>query len=144
MDLGLAGKTAIVTGGASNIGKASVLGFAREGANVVITDMDEKQYQKTAVEAKALGGDVLVIPTDAGSKESVEVVVDRPDEEIEKEIRLTFWSVIHCNRAVARNMIERKYGKIVTLGSGAGGTGPLGGPTTKQTARSRGTSRSKA
>ena len=38
MDLGLAGKTVIVTGGASNIGRAISLNFAKEGANVVVVD----------------------------------------------------------------------------------------------------------
>ena len=43
MDFGLAGKTAIVTGGASNIGHGIVMAFAKEGTNVVIADIDEAQ-----------------------------------------------------------------------------------------------------
>ena len=46
MDLGLAGKTVIVTGGASNIGRAISLNFAKEGANVVVVDWDHAQAQK--------------------------------------------------------------------------------------------------
>ena len=46
MDLGLSGKTAIVTGGASNIGKAITEGLSREGANVVIADVDEAQSRR--------------------------------------------------------------------------------------------------
>ncbi|MDY7038113.1 MAG: SDR family NAD(P)-dependent oxidoreductase, partial [Thermodesulfobacteriota bacterium] len=42
MDLELAGKTAIITGGASNIGRAISLTFGGEGANVVIVDLDEE------------------------------------------------------------------------------------------------------
>ena len=156
MDLGLAGKTVIVTGGASNIGRATVLAFAREGAKVVIADMDEKQAQKTANDASALGANAVVIKADVGDRESVEtmvkkaldafgsievlvnnvawanqgpLLVDKPDEEIEKEIRLNFWSTIYCSRAVARHMIERKYGKIVNLGSDAGRAGVPRGVT---------------
>ena len=43
MDLGYKGKSVIVTGGSSNINRANVLAFAREGANVVIADIDDKQ-----------------------------------------------------------------------------------------------------
>lgn len=56
MDLSLAGKTVLVTGGASNIGRGMVLAFAKEDANVVIIDIDEKQGEKVAAEANALGG----------------------------------------------------------------------------------------
>ncbi len=48
MDLGLSGKTAIVTGGASNIGKAIAEGLVAEGANVVIADVDNAQAEKVA------------------------------------------------------------------------------------------------
>ncbi|MBL7119418.1 MAG: SDR family NAD(P)-dependent oxidoreductase [Dehalococcoidia bacterium] len=137
MDLGLAGKTVIVTGGASNIGRAIVLTFAREGAKIAIAELDEKQAHKTADDAKALGGNALVIRTDVGNRESVETMVkktldafgsvdvlvnnvawanhgplfvDKPDDEIEKETRLNFWSVIYCSRAVAKHMIGPKRG----------------------------------
>ena len=43
MDLGLANKSVVVTGGGSNIGRGIVLGFAREGANITIGDVDTAQ-----------------------------------------------------------------------------------------------------
>ena len=43
MELNLAGKTVIVTGGASHIGRSITLAFAKEGSNVVIADIDEAQ-----------------------------------------------------------------------------------------------------
>ena len=52
MDLGLAGKSVIVTGGGSNIGRGISLAFAKEGVNLAIADLDETQAQKTAEEAK--------------------------------------------------------------------------------------------
>jgi NAD(P)-dependent dehydrogenase (short-subunit alcohol dehydrogenase family) len=45
MDLELKGKSVIVTGGGSNIGRGIVLGFAAEGANITIGDIDESQAQ---------------------------------------------------------------------------------------------------
>ncbi len=50
MDLELNNKTAIVTGGASNIGKAIAEGFAAEGANVVVADVDKKQAERVVEE----------------------------------------------------------------------------------------------
>lgn len=56
MELGLAGKTVIVTGGASNVGRGIVLAFAGEGSHVVIADIDGVQSEKTAALARKRGG----------------------------------------------------------------------------------------
>ncbi len=150
MDLGLTGKTAIVTGGASNIGRGICFTFAREGANVVIADRDEKQAKKTATEINALGaGRAIAIATDVTQTDSVEAMVKRaledfkkidvlvndaawtndrlfvekPRDEWEKEIDICYRGVIHCTRAVLDHMIQRKYGKIVSIASDAARVG---------------------
>lgn len=149
MDLNLAGKTAIVTGGGSNIGRAIVLAFAREKSNVVIADIDETQGRKVANEAAALGVKSLVIKTDVTDFDSVTAMVKRtidefskldvlvnnvgwtldrlfiekPRLEWEKEVNINLWGVLNCTRAVLDHMIERKYGKIVSIGSDAGRMG---------------------
>ena len=66
MNLGLTGKTVIVTGGGSNIGRATSLTFAREGANVVIAELKAAFAEKVASEANALkaGGRTIVVETD--------------------------------------------------------------------------------
>ena len=58
MELGLTGKTVIVAGGASNVGRGIVLAFAREGSNIVIADIDGAQGEKTAELARKQGGKV--------------------------------------------------------------------------------------
>ena len=77
MELGLAGRTAIVTGGASHIGRRIALDLASEGANVVIADIDIKQSQRVSDEAKANGWNVEPIDCDVTSIESVEGLIKK-------------------------------------------------------------------
>jgi len=150
MDLGLAGKTVIVTGGASNIGRAIALNFAREGSNVVIADIDEGQAQKVASEANTQGGGrTIVVRTDVTDHQDVEAMVKRasdefgrihvlvnnvgwvfdrlfleqPREEWEKVVNINLWSDINCMRAVLPQMAENGYGRIVSISSEAGRMG---------------------
>lgn len=77
MDLELAGKSVIVTGGASNIGRAITLGFAREGARITIAELDAAQAEKVASEALKLGAKaVQVIKTDVTQMDQVKAMVD--------------------------------------------------------------------
>lgn len=69
MDLGLANKTAVVVGGSSNIGRATVLALAREGANVVIVARNRVDCERVAAEA---GGQSHVITADATKYEDLE------------------------------------------------------------------------
>lgn len=72
----LAGKTAIVTGAGSGIGKASALAFAKAGANVVCADIDEKKAKETAVSIEEQGGTAVAHFLDVTSYESVKTTVD--------------------------------------------------------------------
>ena len=150
--LGLEGKTAIVTGGGSNIGRGIVIAFAKQGTNVAIAEMDEAQGAKVAKEANAIGkSKVENIRTDVTDWESVQAMVKKTldqfgqvdilvnvvgwvkddlfirksREDWEKEIDRNFWSDINCTRAVLDHMIERKYGKIISIGSDAARVGQL-------------------
>ncbi|MBL7119420.1 MAG: SDR family oxidoreductase [Dehalococcoidia bacterium] len=150
MDLGLEGKTVIVTGGASNVGRGIVLAFAREKANVVIADLDEKQAQRTAADAEAEGGRATSVSADVCDSTAVEamvnasldafggidvlvnnvtwavqgpLLVDKQDDEIEREIRTAYLSAVLCTRAVARHLIDQGHGRIINLGSNSGRSG---------------------
>jgi 2-hydroxycyclohexanecarboxyl-CoA dehydrogenase len=149
MELGLAGKTVIVTGGASNVGRGIVLAFAGEGSDIVIADIDQVQAEKTAKLARQQGGRVLVVKTDVTAPEQCQAMVkktldefgrldilvncvgwiydrlfiEKPREEWVKEVDTNYWSVINCVRAVIDHMITQKRGKIISLASDAGKIG---------------------
>ncbi|MBW2424462.1 MAG: SDR family oxidoreductase [Deltaproteobacteria bacterium] len=144
MNLDLGGKCTIITGGSGGIGRGLVLGFAAEGAPVVIATRDGEKGQQVADAAKDLPGEVLVVPTDVTRKDAVETMVEtatkrfgpvevlvnnaggvyhprpfleKPREEAEWEVNLNIWGVYNCTRAVGRGMVERGRGSIVNITS---------------------------
>jgi len=85
MELQLAGKTVIVTGGASNIGRAISLAFAEEGANVVIANRHLEGGQRVASIANTLGsGRCIAIRTDVTKLDDVEAMVESTLKEFNK------------------------------------------------------------
>ena len=75
MDLNLKGKSVVVTGGGSNIGRAIVLGFAAEGAHITIGDLDERQAEKVAGLARQNGAaSVQAVTTDVTDLEQVKAM----------------------------------------------------------------------
>ena len=146
MDLGLNGKTAIITGGSGGIGRGLVLEFAREGCNVVSASRDEATGQKLADEARQLGlaGRGLAVKTDVTQRTSVDAMValarsnfgpvdvlvnnaggvahpsdfEKLDEEARRwEIVLNIDGVVNCCQAVAEDMLSRQQGSIVNISS---------------------------
>jgi 2-hydroxycyclohexanecarboxyl-CoA dehydrogenase len=153
VELNLAGRSVIVTGGGSNIGRAIVHAFAREGCHVTIAEIDAAQAEKVAAEAARLGAaSAVVVRTDVTDWDSVRALVrevqsrrggvdvlvnnaggtldapfmDKAREDWERDIRLNLWGTIQCTRAVLDGMIARKAGAIVSIGSDAGRVGQYG------------------
>jgi NAD(P)-dependent dehydrogenase (short-subunit alcohol dehydrogenase family) len=88
----LRGKTSVVTGGASGIGRALALRFAREGANVVVADLDAAGMEAVAAEARGLGVKALTVRADVSELGQVEALAARAFE--------TFGAVhVLCNNA---------------------------------------------
>ena len=151
MELGLSGKTVVVTGGGSNIGRSIVHAFADEGSNIVIAELDPTQGQRVAqeVEARGTGSRVAVVTTDVTNHDSVNSMVEtataefggvdvlvnnagwtidrlfleKPREEWEREVQVNLWGAINCIHAVLPGMVERQGGSIVCLSSDAGRMG---------------------
>jgi NAD(P)-dependent dehydrogenase (short-subunit alcohol dehydrogenase family) len=147
-------RVAIVTGGASGIGKAICTRMATEGADVVVADIAIEQAKEVAKELNAIGPRVTAIRVDATKSHDANQMVDavlgefgridilvnnvggtarerkgpfcESTEEVwDWVIDLNLKSVRNCTRAVINHMIERKSGKIVNIGSVAGVKGSV-------------------
>ena len=146
MDLGLKGKTVIITGGSGGIGHGLVVEFAREGANVVSASRDVATGEKLAERARAqrCAGQVLPVATDVTDRASVDAMVaqargrfgpvdvlvnnaggvkrncafeDLDDETRRWELALNIDGVVNCTLAVASDMLGRGQGSVVNISS---------------------------
>ncbi len=72
----LANKVALITGAGSGIGRATAHLFAREGAKVVVVDVNVEDGQATVDAVRAAGGDSVFIQTDVGKMEQVRAMID--------------------------------------------------------------------
>jgi NAD(P)-dependent dehydrogenase (short-subunit alcohol dehydrogenase family) len=143
----LRGRTAVVTGGASGIGRALILRFARDGANVVVADVDEPGMASVAGEAQALGVKAVAVRTDVSERSDVEALAARAFEvfgavhvlcnnagvaawggiesathrDWQWVLGVNLWGVIHGVEAFVPRMIARgEPGHIVNTASMAG------------------------
>ena len=139
----LVDKVALITGAASGIGKEIALAFAREGAKVVIADLDQKAAQETAYEIDPTVQRALGIAMDVSNEEQVEAGMSRVIETFGRldilisnagvqivapivEFEFAEWKKllsIHLDgaflttRAALRQMYRQKSGSIIYMGS---------------------------
>lgn len=143
----LAGSVAIVTAAGTGIGEAVARTFAREGASVVLVDIDEAAVKRVADEIGASGGRAQAMRADMTRSQSVndmtgevvkrfetvDILVNAAggfhrlapitgisDEEWDRVIDLNLKSVFYGSRAVAPIMMEKRKGRIINIASGAG------------------------
>jgi NAD(P)-dependent dehydrogenase (short-subunit alcohol dehydrogenase family) len=148
----LAGKVAVVTGGGSGIGRASAMCFAREGARLVIVDLDAAAVGTTASGIERDGGMAIGVPGDVARGEDVEKVIERtvqafgrptillnnaatssfgtlvesPAQELDRVLAVNVRSAWVCARAVIPLMREAGGGAIVNMSSITGIVGAPG------------------
>ena len=75
MDMGLKGKTAVVTGSSLGLGKAMAIGLAQEGSNVTICARRNEHLETTKKEIENTGVQVLSVEADMNSKNDIEKVI---------------------------------------------------------------------
>ena len=75
MDEGHEGRVAVVTGGAGGIGRATALELARQGAAVVVADLDDAGAQETVAQVEALGRAASFVRTDVSSADELEALM---------------------------------------------------------------------
>jgi NAD(P)-dependent dehydrogenase (short-subunit alcohol dehydrogenase family) len=138
------GKTIIITGAASGIGRAAAMIFAREGANVVCADINGEGAQQTAKQITAHGGKALALKTDVTARDAVNDMVRRSIEKFgsvqfqfnsagaalrrskfldiddtlfDDTFSLNVKGTFYCMQAVLPHMLENGHGVIVNMAS---------------------------
>ena len=138
------GKTIVITGAASGIGRATALIFAREGANVVCADINEDGVKETVEAVNAAGSQGLALTIDVTKRAAVTDMIelalndfgrvhflfnsagaalrrskflDIDDDLLERTFDLNVKGTFYAMQAVLPHMLENKFGVIVNVGS---------------------------
>jgi glucose 1-dehydrogenase len=104
----LEGRVAVITGGASGIGKGACLRFAREGAKIVIADINREEGERTAAEIKGQGGEAIFIRTDTGSAADNDAMAQRAIDEYGRlDILIASAGISHAGYDSTRPQTDR-------------------------------------
>ncbi|HEU4462231.1 MAG TPA: SDR family oxidoreductase, partial [Solirubrobacterales bacterium] len=150
MDLGLNGRTCVVTGASSGIGKATALQLCAEGANVVLVARGEERLEAVTEEAvrvaEPAGGAAAFLALDVTADDAGERMLDAaeerfgaldvlvnnagaaswrdlddvPDEDWRAQYELNVMAPLRAMRAAIPPMVERGWGRVVNVCSTAG------------------------
>lgn len=142
-------KVIIVTGGAGGIGSDICRGMAADGLKVLIADYAKEAAERLATEIRQINGEAAAVQVDVGDKQSVAnmvqqtlgkygqidfllngagvmtrmPVVELPEEEWDRVLRINLKGTFLCSQAVAKHMIPKKQGRIISIASGRGVAG---------------------
>lgn len=145
-------KVAIITGSAQGIGKETAKTFAREGAKVVISDINENAVKEVVEEIKAMGAEALGFRVDVSKRAQVDEMVAEvkkawgrvdvlvnnagitadsmfkkmTEEQFDRVININLKGVYNCAQAVLETMTEQGSGVILNASSVVGIYGNLG------------------
>jgi len=148
----LEGKVAAITGSARGIGKAIAVLFAKEGAKVVVSDVDDEAGKRTTEEIRGIGCEAIYVHCDVSDPRDAEglvkaaldafgaldilvnnagitrdaLLVRMKDEDWQRVLSINLTGVFNCTRAAARAMMKRRSGCIINISSVAGIVGNVG------------------
>lgn len=142
MDLGLKGKTALITGGSKGIGAFCAETLAEEGCNLVLVARTQSELEKTQAKLKKFGVDVKIRPADLSKEEVVrEIAAEFPDvdilinnagairpgilTEVDEALWRSYWELkvfgyVNMTRAYYAHMKQRGKGVIINIIGAAG------------------------
>jgi short-subunit dehydrogenase len=147
----LNGKTVLITGASSGIGRAAALEFARRGADVVLAARRREKLEEVAAACRAIGVTATVVVTDVSVREDCERLIaavpridvlvsnagfgiydpiERADvRDLERMMQTNYFGAVYCTHAVLPQMLERRGGAIVIVSSITGimGFASMGG-----------------
>lgn len=145
----LENKVAVITGGAQGIGRTVALGMARDGARVVVGDLQGEKAKSVARELQTLGTEAIAVEVNVASEASVKnlaeqtfnrfgrvdilvndagvylksPVVAKSEEDWDKTINVNLGGNFLCVRAFVPAMRKQKSGRIISLASSIANTG---------------------
>jgi 3-oxoacyl-[acyl-carrier protein] reductase len=148
----LKGKVALVTGAAQGIGKAVTLMLARQGADVIVADVNLEKAEETAREVQALGQQAMAVKLDVTRLQDVEATVETTlqkfgkidilinnagiardklilrmtEEDWDAVLGVNLKGTFNCTKAVIKQMSKQRSGKIVNIASVVGEMGNPG------------------
>ncbi len=149
MNARFTGKVAIITGAAKGMGLATAVEMARDGADVVMTDIDEAGLQGSVGLVRAFAKNVLTVACDIQSRKQVDALVQRAkkelgrvdilvnnaglllpgtieettDEIIDRTLNINVKGILYAIREVTPIMKAQRYGRIVNVSSITGKNG---------------------
>ena len=145
----LQNKVAVVTGGAQGIGRAIALGMGREGARLVVADLQAAKAETTADEVRALGTEAIAVEVNVASEPSVKQladrtfgrfgridilvndagiylkapIVDKTEEDWDRTININLGGNFLCARSFVPAMRKQRSGRIISIASSIAHTG---------------------
>lgn len=106
-------KVALVTGAAKGIGKASALAFAREGANLILADLEEEEGRKTELLAQKEGVETLFIKADISKADQVDSLVSKAVDKFGKIDCAHNNAGVEGTRLLTSELDEDSFDKVI-------------------------------